>query len=399
MHPTPDAARAALITPPGEGGISVIALSGAGARAVLESCFRGTRRRAEGIRPGAIAHGWIVRGESALDEVIVAHFERVCGAPLYEINCHGGAMAARAVLDRLFEAGAEPASWDGLTAGEGGSGEGVLSPSAIHTAALTALPRAKTRLAARMLLHQAAGALAEALDAVRGDLSKGSPGRLEALLDTAALGKALLTPPTVMLAGPPNAGKSTLLNALLRSERVIVHPRPGTTRDVVRELVAIGGVAFEIIDAAGIGSGAGGADARAAQRAADMVRECDVVLLVFDARREASCELRGLPAPRPSARKILVGNKIDLMPSAPGPVALPAHLKCAAQVFISAREGRDLGQIEAALLEPYGAQIDACARGGAVVFSDKIARAIERVAARLAQSGPTEALEELAGLS
>jgi tRNA modification GTPase len=401
MRSAPDTARATLITPPGEGGISVIALSGRGAAGVLESCFRGTRRRARDIPPGAIAHGHIVREGAALDEVIVAHFEGSAsptGEPIYEVNCHGGAMAARAVLGRLGEAGAELVAWTDTAPGSKPGGR-VLSPEAIRSVALAALPRAQTRLAARMLLAQAAGALSRELDRIRRDMSAGDAARIEALLQTAPLGEALLAPPTVMLAGPPNVGKSTLLNSLLHTQRVIVHPQPGTTRDVVRESVSIRGVPFELIDAAGIRGTAAGLEAEATKRAGELVRECDVVMLVFDARQGPAEGLRGLPSPQASSRRILVGNKIDLIERPPASGPLPKWLKGAAQVLISARDGRNLGQLEAALLEPYRPHIAACEQAGPVVFSRQIREALERIAAGVRQGGQAQALHELARLS
>ena len=396
-----NSARAVLVTPPGDGGISVIALQGPAAAGVLDACFVGTRRSAGEIRAGAIAHGRIVRDGDVLDEVIVARFDDPsgpAGGPLYEINCHGGAMAVRAVLDRLREAGAQAMDRTDVLRREL-PGRRTLSPDAIRAAAMSALPRAQTRLAVRMLLHQAEGALTRELGAIRQELSEGCAGRLQALLDTAPLGEALLIPPTVMLAGPPNVGKSTLLNALLHRERVIVHPQPGTTRDIVRETVSVRGVPFELVDAAGILTAAQGVEAQAVRRAAALIGRCDVALLLFDVRQGAAAELRDMPQPQPCARKILVGNKIDLIEGVPAAGPLPSWLGDVPQVFVSARQGRNLDGLEAALLEPYRGHLAACEGGGAVVFSRQIREALERIAARLAERGPAQALCELASLS
>ncbi|KPK61807.1 MAG: hypothetical protein AMK73_07655, partial [Planctomycetes bacterium SM23_32] len=273
------------MTPPGEGGIGIIALAGAGAARLLDRVFVGTRRGASELPLGAIAHGTVRRQAEVVDEVIVARLQAEA-EPRFEVNCHGGIVAVRAVLRCLEEAGArvvDPSQF--MPRARGG---GPLSPSGVRERALAALPHALTRLGAAMLLHQAGGALGDEVGRVCHLLDAGRPeeaaARLDAALEMAPLGRALLNPPKVALLGPPNVGKSTLLNALLHEERVIVHHEPGTTRDVVAETVSLGGVPFELMDSAGIRATDDDLERMAVDRAADLAARCDVALVLFDAR-------------------------------------------------------------------------------------------------------------------
>ncbi len=354
-----------LLTPPGEGGIGIIALAGPDAAWVLDAVFAGTRRRASSLTEGAVAHGTIRRAGAVVDEVIVARVGET-----YEVNCHGGIAAVRAVLDCLREAGARVVDAAEFAPPPAG---GPLSAEGIRARALALLPGAPTRLAAAMLLHQADGALAREIDAIGASDVPEAARRLDALLATAPFGRALLAPPRVALLGPPNAGKSTLLNALLEEERAIVHPDPGTTRDVIRETVSVRGVPFEVMDAAGIRAAGDEVERLAVERAAALAGACDVALLVYDAREEPERALADVPPPCPAARTILVANKADLLhgPARGGGVLISAKL----------RDGLD--SLEAELLAPYADLIEPARAGAAVVFDEGIEGALRGMRERL----------------
>jgi tRNA modification GTPase len=381
----------------------MVVLTGPGAAQILDSVFVGTRRKAAQIPSGSIAHGRMVRDGATVDEVVVAYFDgpsSPTGEPFFEVNCHGGIVAVQSVLACLRQAGARVVPWQSLSLGHRPA-SGILSATSLRAAALARLPRAQTRLAARMLLHQAKGALSSALDAVRCDLLAARAGTsaavpspamahaldaLHSLLAMAPLGMALLDPAKVLIAGPPNVGKSSLLNALLHRERVIVHPHPGTTRDVVREVICIAGVPFELIDSAGMRQGADDQEQLAVRKAADLFAGCDVLLLVYDVREPLAEALKQMPPLQTCARTIMIGNKIDLWAQPHGR---------AAHIFISARQARNLDQVEAALLAPYRDLIPACEAGGPVIFTHEVQATVERVAARLEEDGPEEGLREL----
>lgn len=390
---SPETPQAALLTPIGEGGIGVIALWGAGATDVLDEVFAGTRRSAGDMRVGMVAHGTVRRGGEVLDEVIVARVAPpgpgVTG-PCFEVNCHGGVAAVQAVMDRLLEAGARRGEW-APPAGP------ALSREGIRQRAMAALPHAPTRLSVLMLLHQAQGALAYEIARLSDLLDAGNAemGRrcIEGLLATAPLGHALLEPPRVALLGPPNAGKSTLFNALFEEERVIVDEQPGTTRDVVAETVSVRGVPFRILDAAGIGVPAGELERRAVERARGLGRDCDVALAVFDVRDGADHAL--LPPLRSGARLITVLNKNDLVRE-PGPAGEAAD---GPVVRISAKQHTNIDRLEEALLEPYNGLLRRCREGNAVIFDEGQDEALRRVGEVLEAEGAEEAARTLTGLT
>ena len=406
MHMRPATARAAVITPPGEGGIGIIELSGPDAAAVLDRVFVGTRRRAADLPAGGVAHGTMQRDGAVLDEVIVARLPRADppdGEPCFEVNCHGGVVAVTAVVGRLREAGAEVVDWRDLH-GEHAAGLSALSDVAIRGCALAALPRARTRLAAAMLLHQAGGALARELERIEGLLAAQDVGEAasspDALIETARLGRALLEPPKVALLGPPNVGKSTLLNALLEEERAIVHHEPGTTRDVVAGTASLRGVPFELMDCAGIRAAQDELEQLAVERSAALAAVCDVALVLFDAREGPESSLAALPRLRKEARTVLVGNKVDLLPAPPEGEVRPAagSPPC---VYISALTKANIPVLESALLGPYEGLIAACRNGGPTLFTAEQEEAVREVrqAITAAEAGRArEVLRRLRGV-
>jgi tRNA modification GTPase len=239
-------------TPAGEGGIHVLLLGGDGASEILSATFRpgGSSRR-----DVSLIFGHVVDGEDVVDEVLVAREgEAGNGREVWEINGHGGAITADALL-RLFE-NRGAVRVNGFRA-QRRLGRGGGSP--VERRARFLLSRARTPLAVKLLAGEAEkgpkGALLELCDA----LEDGAGGRRKRglrlcrrLSASAPLGRALVRPPRVALLGPPNAGKSTLFNALVGRERVITDPAPGTTRDRVEDIAEVEGVPILLSDSAGL---------------------------------------------------------------------------------------------------------------------------------------------------
>jgi len=286
----------ALLTPPGRAALAVVGVAGPGAVAAVDRLFtpRGGRPLAD-RGDGDIAYGtWRPSGE---DVVVVRHADdRV------EVLGHGGAAAPEAVLQGLEADGAVRARW-----------EACLDGLPCRREALAALPLALGPRAAMILVRQASGALDEALDQLarlraRGD-HEAAAGLGRRLLAASRIGLRLTTPWRVMLSGAVNAGKSSLLNALLGHSRSLVAPLPGTTRDLIVATAVIGGWPVELVDAAGhrpdgvVPSAverAGIAKAAAAQAGADLVL------------RVVAADAAAGERPQPEAGELLVLSKADL---------------------------------------------------------------------------------------
>jgi tRNA modification GTPase len=301
---------AALLTPPGRGALAVVGVAGAGAVAIVDRLFapRGGRPLVD-RDSGSIAFGtWRPTGE---DVVVVAEGGRV------EVHGHGGFAAPEGVLASLEAAGVRRGTWRDWTASS------VRGPAASE--ALRLLPRAGGPVAARILARQASGLLdreLERLDAARAAGDRATVQRITGrLLAAARVGLRLVQPWRVVLAGDVNAGKSSLMNAVVGHGRSIVSAMPGTTRDVVTARVVLDGWEVDVVDVAGTRDDATSAVERAGIARALAVREsADLVLRLVPADA----------APRdgsaPERNELVVVTKADLAPgvSLPGAVVTSA---------------------------------------------------------------------------
>ena len=257
------------------------------------------------------------------------------------------------------------------------------------------LPRAETRLGVRVLLHQINGSLVRGLGEVLDcRTSRDIRTSLREIQKYSPLGKALVSSPSVLLAGPPNVGKSTLLNALLERERVIVHDQPGTTRDIVRETVSIQGVPIELLDSAGMRQDSEELEKVAIRKAQRLLHECDVLVLVYDCRQHLSEALRTLPGLPDNKRILLAANKMDLLTTGPADADIPGRVDGVPHIFISAEEGTGLEDLEDALIAPFQDLIAGAASGAPVPFDTTTAGAVDAVL-QVASIDADEALQQL----
>jgi tRNA modification GTPase len=307
-----------------------------------------------------------------LDEVLVRTTDGFSGEETVEITCHGGAAVVERIFQALTKAGAARA--DAAELLERGVETGALDR--LRAEAWALLPRALTELAALVLQDQAQGALSAAIAALS------SRRDAERLLATASLGTALAVPRRIVLAGSPNVGKSTLFNALVRDDRALVSPVAGTTRDPVREVIAVEQVPIELVDTAGIDAPRDLLDQLSMERTHRALREADVVLFVFDAEAGAQGpELRFLEA-LGHRRTLLLVNKIDAGTKKPLLEALP----------VSAKTGQGLDDLRQRLLRSLGI-VPRHAPGAPVVFTPRQEQILSRTAS--GSLSPQAAREEL----
>ncbi|MCC7336954.1 MAG: 50S ribosome-binding GTPase [Pirellulaceae bacterium] len=231
-------------------------------------------------------------------------------ADTVEVHCHGGAAVCQALLSDLVSAGCV------MVAAEQWPSR-LSCPLA--RAAEEDLLNATTDRAAAVLLDQFSGALHQAIENVArrsasdepGNISLASAG-LEQLLQWADFGLHLSQPWRIVLAGPPNVGKSSLLNALAGTRQAIVHHQPGTTRDWIEWSSAIDGWPVVFTDTAGVRAASEPIERAGVERSLNRLIEADLALLVVDAQQGWTDEHARLLELAP-ARRMIVCNKADLM--------------------------------------------------------------------------------------
>ncbi len=345
MHHSSDTI-AALSTPPGESGIAVVRVSGPRAIELLDAVLRtpaGATFEGE-WEHRRLYHGGFHRPDGErLDDVMVAVMrgpESYTGDDVVEVSCHGGSAVVAAVLEALFAGGARPAAPGEFTQRAFLNGKMDL----IQAEAVADLIHARTELQRTVAERQLRGALSRRIDAMADEMltllavieanidfieegidTIDVPATLETvarqrselddLLATAPLSRPLREGYRVVIAGPVNAGKSSLFNRIVGESHAIVTEIPGTTRDVLRETVVIDGVPFVFCDTAGLREATTDRiEAIGMGRAVDAAGDADVVLFVVDGSldepvtgREAHDALARLDA----SRAIVVWNKSD----------------------------------------------------------------------------------------
>jgi tRNA modification GTPase len=367
--------RVACLTPPGKSALATLACRGEGSWAVLRGLFRPLSGAELPASPRA-GQFWLGRVTGEITEQVVLAVRRELPTPWLELHCHGGREGVRYLQQLLQSHGLAPCDWQEFLAHDG--------DDALRAAAAVALAQTTTVRAAAVVLDQYHGAFGTALDAILADLETGQLEPARALLTELArhapLGRRLTTPWRVVLAGAPNVGKSSLLNALAGFQRSIISPIPGTTRDVVTLRTALDGWPVELADTAGLRDRAealeeqGVASARAAAAAADLC------LWVLDASAAPVW-----PGPEVGRVQWIV-NKIDL------PAAWDLDSAGAAP-RVSARTGaglEDLCRSVARWLVP-----EPPASGAAVPFTPWLAIAVENALQALQAGQPEQARELL----
>ena len=360
MDPMPETPQLQIVqlTAAGRGAVATLLVEGPQALGAVQACFQ-----ANSGRPLA---------DCDASRLVVGRFGAEPGEQIVvrrrssrsiELHCHGGRAAVAMIEKALVERGGRAVAWRDWVRDH--------HHDPITAAAGAALADARTERTAAILLDQYNGALRRAMEEIERAVARGDmqAAREQAgvLLARAEVGRHLVRPWRVVLAGRANVGKSSLINALVGYRRAIVHHVPGTTRDVVTAGAAVDGWPVELSDTAGLYAGDDAPQPSGAELAQQKLAAAELVLLVFDRSVPFSEADRALIEAWPSA--LVVHNKCDLAPCAGGrPPGLGA----------SALAGRGIESLVgaiAALLVP-----DCLPPGAAVPFT---AGQIEQIEAML----------------
>lgn len=329
---------AAIITPPGIGAVSMIRISGPEAFAIIQKIFS---KDLEKEPSHTIHYGRILDSDkNTIDSVLVILLrgpKSYTGEDSIEISCHGGNLVTQKVLQKVYDSGARPANPGEFSLRAYLNGKIDLA----QAEAIQQLICAKNSLALGCAEKQLDGELSEKIRAFQTSITE-IGAILEACLDfpeeglefatteelcnqlqkiysemdvlkrTFHHGKMLNTGISLCLLGSPNAGKSSLMNALLKKERAIVTPKAGTTRDLLEEDLLLGNIHFRLIDTAGIRSTEEEIEQEGIRRAKQAMSEADLILLLLDASKPLSESDTALLKTTPKEKTVLVWNKIDL---------------------------------------------------------------------------------------
>jgi tRNA modification GTPase len=383
----------AIATPAGRGGIGVVRLAGPAARSIAESMLRlrnpleaGRASFGELVDAGGGAGGSESR-EQRIDEVVVTFFQKphsYTTDDIVEISCHGSPVVLRHVVELCLAGGARRAEPGEFTMRAFLNGRLDLT----QAEAVRDLIDSQTLFQAKVAAQQLGGSLSKRLKPIKQKLV-GLIALLEAGIDFAeddisialdatilehiaevrkpleqlaasfAYGKLVHEGLTLAIVGRPNVGKSSLFNCLVERERAIVTAQPGTTRDLVSETVAIGGIPVRLVDTAGIRRALDEAESIGIQKSMEALADADLVLVVVDATQPISEEDRELLTLVVGRAAIVVENKSDL-----GSFPFSALGSQVERVPTSALTGEGIPELRAAILRQVGGETGAQIESG-----------------------------------
>lgn len=335
----------AMATPSGMGAIAVIRLSGDEAISICDSVFQSHNKSKKlvNLKTHTLHLGFIKDGEHIVDEVLVSLFHgrnSYTGENVVEISCHGSVFIQQQLVQLFIRSGARMAKPGEFTLRAFMNGKMDLS----QAEAVADLINSESEASHKVALQQMRGGFSNQIKDLRqqlinfaslieleldfseedvefadrtqlNNLIQEITIVLKKLVDSFAVGNVIKNGIPVAIVGEPNAGKSTLLNALLNEERAIVSEIAGTTRDSIEDELIIDGISFRFIDTAGIRETTDTVESIGIKRTYEKISQADVVLYLFDATDDINrqkTEIEKLKEKTADKKLIIIANKIDL---------------------------------------------------------------------------------------
>jgi len=332
---------AAISTPVGAAGIGIIRISGSNSVFLGEKIFRNPQgKKLAGAKNHNLLYGHIIESGKVLDEVLVSVMRgphSFTAEDVVEINCHGGVIAVRKVLEAVIKVGARPAEPGEFSKRAFLNGRIDLA----QAESVIDLINAKTEKSLKVAVAQLDGILSREVEKMSGELlqliahieagidfpehdieemsraqikqeAQQLDQKLHNLIDSAETGRVFREGLRTVIIGKPNVGKSSLLNALVREKRAIVTDVPGTTRDVIEEVVNIKGIPLVLIDTAGIRETEDVVEKIGVEKSREMLTRADLILFMIDASTGLTVEDLEILPYTAEKNSIVIINKTDL---------------------------------------------------------------------------------------
>ena len=327
-----------VLTSPGPGSVAVIQLtagSDSAANWLRHKIRSGSSANQSTVTDPGMPVGRIYYGRWNSEDLIIVRISE----STFEIQCHGGRIAIDRIRDDLQDAGA--------TKEMAGDGQRLTTiQEQLERIVERRLPAARSRKIAGLILAQATNSLSDDLTQLKSaDLDSASGANIRQRLERwQNVADHLSEPWRVVLAGTPNVGKSSLINAIAGMERSIVFDQPGTTRDIVEIDTLIDGWSFRFVDTAGlrIEGDAGQIESLGIQQSYLAASECDVLCLVVDDRPESQASIERLMPSNLPMHTIVVRNKCDLAMDAAESLCASTPFKALPRINVSASTGHGL---------------------------------------------------------
>lgn len=365
----------ALATPNGAGAIGLIRLSGPDAITIAQKVWKGKDLTQQASH--TLHFGRVVDGDLELDEVVASLFvapRSYTRENVVEISCHGSNYIIESIIKLLIKNGARAAKAGEFTLRAFLNGQLDLSQAEAVADLIASNSKASQQVALQQLrggfsnqlqqlreqLVQFASLIELELDFAEEDVEFANRDQLKkltheitrvigSLIQSFELGNAIKNGVNTVIAGRPNAGKSTLLNALLNEERAIVSHIPGTTRDTIEEVLNIQGINFRLIDTAGIREATDTIEQIGVQRTMEKISQSALLIYVYDAAQITIADLNSdiESLQKPGITMLLVANKADLL-NLEQLMALPHTDKA---IIVSAKEKQHIDELKSKIYQ------------------------------------------------